>query len=150
MYGFETEHLAEMRGTCIPSTDLKESGKGHWAGDWKARMTLDNGLNFSGSQFPLPKTEIIDLNYSKHILCFQKLFLTSMSIFQRHSQFCHLPHIDSILVTLAKGPRRCEILFFCLVAMETCDSYIPGARTMVCPGLLGSLGLFCPHALFAY
>lgn len=33
MYGFETQDLAEARGTCIPSTDTKESGKGQWAGD---------------------------------------------------------------------------------------------------------------------
>lgn len=77
------------RGTPVfPVPTPRKSGKGHWAGDWKARMTsaarplpswttLDNGLNFSGSQFPLPKTEIIELNYSKYILYFQKPFLTS-------------------------------------------------------------------------
>lgn len=60
MYGFETQHLAEARGTYIPSTNSRESGKGHWAGDQKARMalavqplpgwaTLEEGLNLSGS-----------------------------------------------------------------------------------------------------
>lgn len=33
MYGFETQELAEARGTCMPSTNPKESRKRQWAGD---------------------------------------------------------------------------------------------------------------------
>lgn len=48
MYGFGTQHLAETRGTSIPSTNPREGRRGHWARDQKAMVALQPSPSQAG------------------------------------------------------------------------------------------------------